>query len=77
MTDADRLEFLAKSAGYACVLTADQADACRAGAAAIRTLAAVRKIADDYHDVDVVGDPPHEVACNPCANDILNVLEGK
>lgn len=40
-------------------------------------LTAVRKIADDYHDVDVTGDPPREVACNPCANDILNVLEGR
>lgn len=39
-------------------------------------LTAVRKIADDYHDVDVTGDPPREVACNPCANDILNLLAG-
>lgn len=41
------------------------------------TLAAVRKIADDYHDVDVTVDPPRKVACNPCAAEILNVLEGK
>lgn len=40
-------------------------------------LTAVRKIADDYHDVDVTGDPPREVACNPCANDILNALDGR
>jgi len=41
------------------------------------TLAAVRKVADDYHDVDVVGDPPHEVALNPCANEVLLALDGE
>jgi len=41
------------------------------------TLAAVRKVAENYHDVDQVGDPPRWKACNPCAAEILNVLDGR
>lgn len=40
-------------------------------------LAAVRKVAENYNNVDFVGDGRIEMTTNPCAAEILNVLEGK
>jgi len=44
---------------------------------ALATLAAVRKVAENYNNVDFVGDGRIEMTTNPCAAEILNVLEGK
>ena len=52
------------------------ADSEQKRADAMVMLARIRAIAENYHDVDVTGDPPREVNCNPCAAEVLAVLDG-